>query len=196
MVKVGIRRRSFKKSFSARTKGRATRSIKRAFIPGYGKRGAGWAHPRRKLYNKVYNKTTIDLRTVGKPHRHHTSTRSAGGTSMNKTSNTTGCIWLFVILFGIALLVTYWYVFLAIAVLGGAIGYYIHQKHRQAADAQAEQDARRADEERQQELDGTKVDQIRRFKELFDEGAITQEEFDQQKQRILEDKHDHDDLEF
>lgn len=115
---------------------------------------------------------------------------------MNKTSNTTGCIWLFVILFGIALLVTYWYVFLAIAVLGGAIGYYVHQKHKQAADAQAEQDAQRANEEHQQELEGTKVDQIRRFKELFDEGAITQEEFDQQKQRILEDKHDHDDLEF
>jgi uncharacterized membrane protein len=96
-----------------------------------------------------------------------------------------GCIWLFVILFGIALLITYWYVFLAVAVLGGALGYYVHQKHKQAAE-----------EERQQEVEDSKVDQIRRFKELFDEGAITQEEFDHQKQRILEDKHEHDDLEF
>jgi predicted membrane protein len=107
-----------------------------------------------------------------------------------------GCIWLFVILFGIALLITYWYVFLAVAVLGGALGYYVHQKHKQAAEAEAKQNAKRAEEERQQEVEDSKVDQIRRFKELFDEGAITQAEFDQQKQRILEDKHDHDDLEF
>lgn len=115
---------------------------------------------------------------------------------MHKTSNMNGCIWLFVILFGIALLITYWYVFLAVAVLGGALGYYVHQKHKQATDAEAKQKAQRAEEEHQQEVEGSKVNQIRRFKDLLDEGAITQEEFDHQKHRILEDKHDHDDLEF
>ena len=49
------------KSLSARTKGRATRVVKRALIPGYGKKGMGWLHPKRKLYNTVYKKTTFSL---------------------------------------------------------------------------------------------------------------------------------------
>ena len=49
------------KSLSARTKGRATRAVKRALIPGYGKKGMGWLHPKRKLYNTVYKKTTFSL---------------------------------------------------------------------------------------------------------------------------------------
>lgn len=44
---------SWKKSLSARTKGRATRAVKRALIPGYGKKGMGWLHPKRKLYNTI-----------------------------------------------------------------------------------------------------------------------------------------------
>jgi hypothetical protein len=64
MVKVGFRKPSIKKSISARTKGRATRAVKKAIIPGYGQKGMGWAHPKKKLYNTVYNKTTIDTRKV------------------------------------------------------------------------------------------------------------------------------------
>ena len=64
MVKIGFRKPSLKKSISARTKGRATRAIKKAIIPNYGKRGMGWAHPKRKIYNKVYNKTTFDTRKL------------------------------------------------------------------------------------------------------------------------------------
>ena len=41
--------------------GRATRAVKRAMIPGYGKKGMGWLHPKRKLYNTVYKKTTFSL---------------------------------------------------------------------------------------------------------------------------------------
>ena len=37
-MKYGMRTPSWKKSLSARTKGRATRAVKRALIPGYGKR--------------------------------------------------------------------------------------------------------------------------------------------------------------
>ena len=53
------RKPSFKKSFSARTKGRATRTIKRACNPCYGKKGSGWINdPERAAYNHLYNKTT------------------------------------------------------------------------------------------------------------------------------------------
>ena len=64
MVKIGFRKPSLKRSISARTKGRATRAIKRAIIPNYGKRGMGWAHPKRKIYNSIYNKTTFDTRKL------------------------------------------------------------------------------------------------------------------------------------
>jgi len=65
-MKYGMRKPSWKKSFSARTKGRATRSIKKALIPGYGQKGMGWLHPKKKLYNKVYNKTTFSWKDLFK----------------------------------------------------------------------------------------------------------------------------------
>lgn len=61
VIKYGMRKPSWKKSLSARTKGRATRAVKRALIPGYGKKGMGWLHPKRKLYNTIYKKTTFSL---------------------------------------------------------------------------------------------------------------------------------------
>ena len=60
-MKYGMRKPSWKKSLSARTKGRATRAVKKALIPGYGKKGLGWLHPKRKLYNTIYKKTTFSL---------------------------------------------------------------------------------------------------------------------------------------
>ena len=42
-MKFGIRTPSLKKSIKARTTGRAKRVLKKAVIPGYGKKGAGWA---------------------------------------------------------------------------------------------------------------------------------------------------------
>lgn len=41
MIKVGLRKPSLKESIAARTKGRATRALKKAIIPNYGKRGMG-----------------------------------------------------------------------------------------------------------------------------------------------------------
>lgn len=67
-MKYGMRKPSWKKSLSARTTGRAKRAVKRAIIPGYGKRGMGWLHPKRALYNRVYRKATFsifDLAKVG-----------------------------------------------------------------------------------------------------------------------------------
>ena len=65
-MRYGMRKPSWKKSLSARTKGRATRAIKRAIIPGYGKRGMGIFHPKRALYNKVYRRTTFSIFDLAK----------------------------------------------------------------------------------------------------------------------------------
>lgn len=41
-MKYGMRKPSIKKSISAKTTGRAKRAVKKAVIPGYGKKGMGW----------------------------------------------------------------------------------------------------------------------------------------------------------
>ena len=61
-MKFGMRKPSLKRSISARTTGRAKRAIKKAIIPGYGKKGSGWIkNPKKALYNKVYRKTTFSI---------------------------------------------------------------------------------------------------------------------------------------
>lgn len=61
-MKFGIRTPSIKRSISARTTGRAKRSIKKALIPGYGKKGRGWiTNPKKAAYNKIYRKTTVSF---------------------------------------------------------------------------------------------------------------------------------------
>ena len=66
-MKVGIRKPSIKKSISARTTGKAKRAIKKALIPGYGKKGTGLIkNPKKAAYNKIYNKTTFGLKDLFK----------------------------------------------------------------------------------------------------------------------------------
>lgn len=61
-MKFGMRKPNLKKSLKARTTGKAKRAIKKALIPGYGKKGTGWIkNPKKALYNKVYNKTTFSI---------------------------------------------------------------------------------------------------------------------------------------
>lgn len=61
-MKFGMRTPSLKKSISARTTGKLKRSIKKALIPGYGKKGMGLlTNPKKSLYNKVYRKTTFSI---------------------------------------------------------------------------------------------------------------------------------------
>lgn len=56
-----FRKPSLKASFKARTTGRAKRAVKRAIIPGYGKKGTGFIkNPKRSMYNAVYHRTSID----------------------------------------------------------------------------------------------------------------------------------------
>jgi len=60
-MKFGIRTPSPRKSISARTKGRVTRSVKSYTRPAYGKKGMGLvANPRKSVYNKAYNKTSVN----------------------------------------------------------------------------------------------------------------------------------------
>lgn len=87
-MKIGLRTPSFKKSFSARTSGRATRAIKRALIPGYGKRGMGIFHPKRALYNKVYRKTTFGIFDIAKIFSG--SKRSKGANAANAANGADG----------------------------------------------------------------------------------------------------------
>lgn len=61
-MKYGMRKPSIKRSISARTTGRAKRSVKRAINPYYGKKGTGWiTNPKKAAYNKIYHKTTFSL---------------------------------------------------------------------------------------------------------------------------------------
>lgn len=64
-MKFGMRKPSLKKSIKARTTGKLKRRVKKAIIPGYGKKGMGWIKdPKRAAYNKVYNKTTFGVNDI------------------------------------------------------------------------------------------------------------------------------------
>ncbi|WP_270346489.1 hypothetical protein [Lactococcus petauri] len=61
-MKFGMRKPSIKMSLKARTTGKAKRKIKKALIPGYGKKGMGYIkNPKKAVYNKVYKKTTFSF---------------------------------------------------------------------------------------------------------------------------------------
>ena len=61
-MKFGMRKPSLKRSLKARTTGRTKRAVKKALIPGYGKKGMGWLkNPKKAAYNKIYKKTSFSL---------------------------------------------------------------------------------------------------------------------------------------
>lgn len=61
-MKIGVRKPSIKKSISARTTGKAKRAVKKAVVPGYGKKGMGYVKdPKKAIYNNVYKKTTFSI---------------------------------------------------------------------------------------------------------------------------------------
>lgn len=60
-MKFGVRRPNLKNSIKARTTGRIKRAAKRNVNPLYGKKGMGFINnPKKAIYNKVYNKTSIN----------------------------------------------------------------------------------------------------------------------------------------
>ncbi|MBS6602033.1 MAG: hypothetical protein ACLR02_02285 [Clostridium sp.] len=61
-MKIGMRKPNLKKSIKARTTGKLKRQVKKAVIPGYGKKGMGYVkNPKKAIYNKVYNKTSFSI---------------------------------------------------------------------------------------------------------------------------------------
>ncbi|MDY6066057.1 MAG: hypothetical protein SPI59_07035 [Finegoldia sp.] len=66
-MKIGLRKRNFKKSLSARTTGKLKRKLKKMINPFYGKKGMGFLrNPKKSIYNKIYNKTTFSLKDLFK----------------------------------------------------------------------------------------------------------------------------------
>lgn len=61
-MKFGMRKPSLKRSLKARTTGKAKRAVKKALIPGYGKKGMGWIkNPKKAAYSKIYKKTSFSF---------------------------------------------------------------------------------------------------------------------------------------
>ena len=61
-MKFGMRKPSVKKALTARTKGKMKRAVKKAVIPGYGKKGFGFIkNPKRSIKNKIYKKSTFGI---------------------------------------------------------------------------------------------------------------------------------------
>lgn len=88
-MKIGVRKPSIKKSIRARTTGKAKRAVKKAVIPGYGKKGTGWIKdPKRAAYNKVYNKTTVSAKSLVTSGSKKKSTSNKNSYSANTRSNT------------------------------------------------------------------------------------------------------------
>lgn len=66
-MKFGMRKPSLRKSISARTTGRAKRALKKALLPGYGKKGSGWLkNPKKAAYNNIYKKNTFSIKDLFK----------------------------------------------------------------------------------------------------------------------------------
>lgn len=89
-----FRRRSISKSIKARTTAKYKRQLKKAVLPGYGKKGAGVIKdPKRSMRNAIYHRTTIDTRDLGKKKTKRINTKS----SSDQSTENIGCgcaIWL------------------------------------------------------------------------------------------------------
>lgn len=103
-MKFGFRTPNFKKSIKARTTGKLKRSIKRKINPFYGKKGMDYIkNPKKAIYNKIYNKVTIDPL---KPIKKKSSSRVNTNTKDNKKEISIPKIILAICTYGISLLFT------------------------------------------------------------------------------------------
>jgi hypothetical protein len=82
-MNFGMRTPSLKRSISARTTGRLNRAVKKAIIPGYGRKGMGLLHPKKALYNQIYRRTTFSIFDLAKV---------ASGSKRGNTSNSGCCL--------------------------------------------------------------------------------------------------------
>lgn len=80
-MKMGVRKPNIKSRVKARTTAKVKRSIKKSVNPLYGKKGMGYINdPKKAVYNKVYNKTTVSVDDLIKSNSSHSS-RPAAPTS-------------------------------------------------------------------------------------------------------------------
>jgi hypothetical protein len=185
MVKIGVRKPSWKKSVAARTKEQFTRSVKRAIIPSYGKRGTGWAHPRRKLYNKAYGRSTVsvkDLMGGGKTKRRQSASTSMGNSGTGIHLGCCGTIFLAIL---IVLGIRYWYYVLIGGVAIGVLWYLGAKQKKEGAAKQAAKEQQQAEQEDAKEAEKDSIIRLHQYKELLDQGAITQDEYDAKKKKLL-----------
>ncbi len=88
-MKFGVRKPSIKRSISARTTGKIKRSVKKAVNPLYGKQGMGYINdPKKAVYNKVYNKTTVGVKDIINTPTSNHSSKNAGNTNISATPTT------------------------------------------------------------------------------------------------------------
>lgn len=70
-MKFGFRTPNLEKKLKAKTTGAVKRKVKSVINPMYGKNGIGIiTDPKKALYNKIYNKTTIDPLKMGNSTKH------------------------------------------------------------------------------------------------------------------------------
>lgn len=120
-----LRKPSIKKSLAAKYKGAYTRKLKKSLIPGYGTKTAGWLHPKRKLYNKIYYRTSIDTRKFIADALTKKNERSTSSTSSNVSQGKTSFGFLdFCLIIFTAILLTTGNVILAI-ILICLIGWHV-----------------------------------------------------------------------
>lgn len=87
-MKIGMRTPSLKRSISARTTGRLNRTVKKAIIPGYGRKGMGILHPKKALYNQVYRRATFSIFDLVK---------AASSVGKGRTNNSGCCLSLLIL---------------------------------------------------------------------------------------------------
>lgn len=83
----------------------------------------------------------------------------------------------------ISFIVTYWYIALGIGVVGGIVFWALSRNQKKAAAAAAEKT-------RQQQAEADTIAKIKAYKNLLDDGAITQDEYDRKKKDLLGDDWD------
>ena len=87
-MKMGVRKPSLKKSFKARTTGKMKRKLKKSINPLYGKKGMGWVNnPKKAMYNKVYNKTTIGVGDLARIATSSSKNTNTGKIKVRQSSN-------------------------------------------------------------------------------------------------------------
>lgn len=92
-------------------------------------------------------------------------------------NNRIGCFGTILILVVVAIFIQYWYIFAAIAVIGGVLYWQGTKENRIAAKDAAAKAAEEAELDR-------KIEQLRKYKQLLDEGIITQAEFEEKKDSL------------